>query len=446
MKIHFIGIGGIGVSSLARYYLSEGWEVSGSDLNASEITEALEKQGTKIYIGEHAISNLKSEVFDLVVYSPAVRPENPELKEAKRLGIRCLSYPEALGELTKKYFTIAISGAHGKSTTTAMVSLVLMEAGFDPTVVIGTKLREFSAQGGLASGEGTNFRKGKSKYLVIEADEWGFSFLNYRPKIIILTNIDKEHLDCYKNLAHIFRTFKEYINHLPEDGILIANGDNKNVAKLVKSFKNPKFKIHKYSLKQKEATDIRKILNIPGEHNVSNSLGVLALAKTLAINDGVFYKGIAKYQGAWRRFETTKQKINNKEITLINDYGHHPSEIDATFKAARTKYPDKKIICVFQPHQYQRTFYLFKEFIGVFKKAKIDKIIITDIYDVAGRERKDIKKKISSEKLVKTVNLKKVIYLTKDKIQNFLGKEIQVGDIVLMMGAGDIYDFSKKIF
>ncbi len=228
MKIHFIGIGGIGVSALARYYLTQGHKISGSDLVASEITDALKNLGVKIFTGPHRDENLPKNT-DLVIYSPAVQKNNPELKAVNYRGSTSIieSYPEALGELTKKHFTIAISGTHGKSTTTAMIGLLLTKAGFDPTVIVGTKIKEF---------KDSNCRVGKSQYLVIEADEHMASFLNYWPKILVLTNIEADHLDYYKNLNNILKTFKKYVGHLPEDGVLIVNGDDKNIKKIISNF------------------------------------------------------------------------------------------------------------------------------------------------------------------------------------------------------------------
>ncbi|MCJ7786845.1 Mur ligase domain-containing protein, partial [Patescibacteria group bacterium] len=224
MKIHFIGIGGIGVSALAQYYLTKGHKISGSDLTSSEITNFLKKKGTKLILGRHLAKNLPEDT-DLVIHSLAVLPNNPEMKKAKKLGIKVQSYPEALGELTRKYFTIAVSGTHGKSTSAAMIALILIKAGLDPTVIVGTKLKEF---GGSYCRVGKPVRQAQRKiqYLVIEADEWQASFLNYRPKIIVLTNIEKEHLDFYKNLNHILKTYKKYIGHLPKDGVLVANSDD----------------------------------------------------------------------------------------------------------------------------------------------------------------------------------------------------------------------------
>ena len=202
MKIHFVGIGGIGVSALAQYYLSKGNEVSGSDLIASEITDFLKEKGIKIFIGNDSKNIIKD--LDLVVYSPAVEQSNAELTAAKNLNMKCQTYPEALGELTKNHFTIAVSGTHGKSTTTSMIGLLLEKAGLDPTVIVGTKLKEFGD---------SNFRAGKSEYLVIEADEHFASFLNYWPKIIVLTTLEADHLDYYKTLDNLLNTFKEYVGH-----------------------------------------------------------------------------------------------------------------------------------------------------------------------------------------------------------------------------------------
>ncbi|TET83830.1 MAG: UDP-N-acetylmuramate--L-alanine ligase [Candidatus Nealsonbacteria bacterium] len=436
MKIHFIGIGGIGVSALAKYYLEKGCQVSGSDLVSSEITKALRKKGAKLLIGEHKAKNLPKNV-DLVIYSPAIPKDNPELKEAKKLKIKCLSYPEALGELTKKYFTIAVSGTHGKSTTTAMAGLLLKKAGFDPTVIVGTKLKEF---------RNSNCRVGKSRYLVIEADEWQASFLNYWPKIIVLTNIEKEHLDYYKNLNNILKTYKEYIRHLPKDGVLIVgNEDDENTRRIIFNSQFPisnQFSIINYQAsKSKDAQKLRKILKVPGEYNVSNALAALAVARVLKIPDKISFKALSEYRGSWRRFEIKKFKIPDSrfKILVISDYAHHPTEIKVTLEAAREKFTRKKIWCVFQPHQYQRTFYLFKDFVKAFSKAPIDKLIITDIYDVAGREKGKIKEKISSEKLIEAINKPWAIYLPKEEIVRYLKKNLKGREVVIIMGAGDIY-------
>ncbi len=429
MKIYFIGIGGIGVSALAQYYLAKGHEVSGSDLVASEITDFLKNKGANINIG-HQSDSIRQGI-DLVIYSPAVKPDNLEYKKAKELGIKAQSYPEALGDLTKQYFTIAVSGAHGKSTTTAILALVLIKAGLDPTVIVGTKVKEFGD---------SNFRPGKSKILVIEACEYDSSFLNYKPKIIIVTNVDKEHLDYFKTFANVKKAFENFMILLPADGFLVFNNDNEFIPR----FEQPKFKTISYSLDQPEAKKIKKILKVPGLHNVSNALAVLQVARILKIPDKITLKALAEFQGTWRRFETIQSIINNKKITIISDYGHHPTEILATLKAAREKYPKKFILCVFQPHQYQRTFYLFDDFIKVFRIAPIDELIITDIYDVAGREIKKIKKGVNAKKLVKNINRKNVEYFLLCDIEKYIKENIKSGDLLIIMGAGDIYKLVNR--
>lgn len=433
MKIHFIGIGGIGVSALAEYYLEKGNKVSGSDLVSSEITESFEKKGAKIFIGKHKSKNI-TEDMDLVIHSPAVPSDNPELKEARKLNIKTQSYPQALGELTKKYFTIAVSGTHGKSTTTAMLGLLLTQAGLDPTVIVGTKVKEF---------QGSNCRVGKSKFLVIEACEHEESFLNYWPKISIVTNIEKEHLDYYKNFNNVLKGFEKFVSHLPDDGILVINKDHENTSIFLKKIKNSKFRIENYSLKQKVAGKIKKVMKIPGKHNISNALAALTVARILKIPDKISLKSLSEYEGTWRRFEVHNKILDSKIITIVNDYAHHPTEIKATLAAAREKFPKDKIWVVFQPHQYQRTFYLFKDFIEVFSKAPLDKLIIIDIYDVAGREKSSIKKKVSSEKLVERIKAKtkkEIIYIPSiEKVADYLYVNLEGGEVVVIMGAGDIY-------
>jgi UDP-N-acetylmuramate--alanine ligase len=430
-KIHFIGIGGIGVSALAKYYLKKGYKVSGSDLVSSEIIESLKKQGTRVFIGKHSGKNLLKDA-GLVIYSPAVGAGNPELKEARRRKLKIQSYPQALGQLTKEYFTIAVSGTHGKSTTTAMLGLLFIRAGFDPTIILGTKLKELG---------NSNCRVGKSQYLIIEADEHFASFLNYWPRIIVLTTLEEDHLDYYKNLKNIVLAFKKYLGHLDKDGIIIANKDDKNIFSLSRKMKNTVY----YSLGQKEAKKLKSIMKAPGEHNISNALAALSVARTLRIPDKISFQALSEYTHAWRRFEIHGIKIKGKRITLISDYGHHPTEVRVTLKAAREKYPEKKIVCVFQPHQYQRTHYLFKNFVKVLRNAPVDRMIVTDIYDVAGREESRIKDKVSAQKLVKAVKKEKTIYVPKKELSDYLEKNLKSGEVLIVMGAGDIYDLTLSL-
>jgi len=421
-KIHFIGIGGIGVSALAQYYFSSGHTISGSDLVSSQITEYLKEKGINIFIapGEEIITS----DLDLVIYSSAVRNDNPEYLKALDLGIKTMSYPEALGELTKKYFTIAVSGTHGKSTTCAMLSLILIKAGFDPTVIIGTKLASFG---------NSNFRLGKSKYLLIEADEWNASFLNYWPKAIGLTNIETEHLDYYRNIEHIISVYSEYLSHL-QNGILVVNKDDQNISKL----KLPD-QTRYCSLNDPQAGRLKEVLKVPGEHNLSNALLASALAGELGIDDQDIYSALGEFKGSWRRFEESETVLNGKRITRIDDYGHHPTEIEATLKTVREKFPNRPVWCVFQPHQYARTHYLFDDFVRVLRNNPIDKMIVADIYDVSGRENQQIKANLSSSKLVEAVSRDRVEYRPTEKIKIALAENIPAGAVLLVLGAGDIY-------
>ena len=419
LKVHFLGIGGIGVSALAQYYLAQGHQVTGSDLVSSEIIDFLKKKGIKITLGK----NIIPKKIDLVIYSPAIKIDRLKTE------VPLLSYPQALGQLTKEYFTIAISGTHGKSTVTAMASLLLKKAGLDPTVIIGTKLKEFNK---------TNCRVGRSQYLVIEADEHLASFLNYWPKIIVVTNIEADHLDYYKNIKNIKKAFNQFVSHLPQEGILIKGKENR-------IGQGGSFKVLNYDAQKSDFLKLKKILKVPGDHNLLNALAALTLARSLKIPDQVSFKSLAEYRGCWRRFEETSFKINDSKVKIIFDYAHHPTEIEATLKAVQEKYPRKKIWCLFQPHQYQRTYYLLKDFIKVFQKNNLAKVIITDIYDVSGREEKGIKKKINAKKLVKLIDREPVIYLKKEKMVGFLKENLKGKEIIIIMGAGDIYQLFKSV-
>lgn len=257
---------------------------------------------------------------------------------------------------------------------------------------------------------------GKSKYLVIEACEYDGSFLEYQPQIAVITNVDKEHLDYFKTFANVKKAFRDFAKKVPPDGFLITE-------------KN---------LPLKDAKKLK--LQVPGKHNVSNALAALAVARILGVKDVVSFKALSEFTGTWRRFETKK----SGDITVVSDYGHHPTEVAATLQAAREKFGRKKIWLIFQPHQYQRTFYLFKDFVKLFKSAKINEIIITDIYDVAGREEKNINAKINSEMLVKKIGRKNVRYMSLNEAETLVKENMKSGEVLIIMGAGDIYKLFDK--
>ncbi|MBU2564129.1 UDP-N-acetylmuramate--L-alanine ligase [Patescibacteria group bacterium] len=403
-KIHFIGIGGVGVSAIARMARLKKIKVSGSDQSISLLAEKIQNIGGKIYIG-HKKENIKN--VDMVVYSPAIEQDNPELIYAKELNIPCFSYPEILGLISKDAFTIAISGTHGKTTTVSMLAEVLIYSNLDPTVVVG----------GLLKKQQDNFVLGSSNIFLVEACEYKKSFLNLYPDILVITNIDSDHLDYYSSFKEIQKTFNKLIDLVPKDGHIICNSKDVNV----------KRKIIDYT---KEKIDFN--LLVPGEHNRSNAKIVLAVGKLLNIKREKIVKILKKYEGTWRRFDYMGMTKNNSLV--YNDYAHHPNEIKATIQGTREKYPDKKLIVVFQPHLYSRT----KIFLNDFKEAldMADKVIITDIY--SAREKDD------GSIHAKDLLTKKSKYIKETK--NIIKKLKEEKDsIILIISAGDVYKIGEKL-
>lgn len=427
-KVHFVGIGGIGVSALAQWFLVQGAKMSGSNLSKEPMLEIMRRRGARIFAGPHCAKNIPPNT-EFVVYTLAAPRDNPERREARRRKIPEMSYPEAVGELTKEKFAIAVCGAHGKSTTASMAALMLARAGFDPTIILGTRLKELG---------NSNFRYGKSKYFVLEADEWHGAFWNYHPQIAILTNIDREHLDFYKTLSGVKTGFKKFLMNLPRTGLIIANKDDPHARKLADSL--PRLRMF-YSAKSGDAAAIRRVIKIPGEHNISNALAVLALAKYLKIPKHKALGAIGEYKGSWRRFEY-KGRLNGAK--LYDDYGHHPTEIMATLEAAKSVTPaDGRLWCVFQPHHYQRLKLLFRDFTCAFGNA--DRALILPVYAVAGRE-KTYGFCANSERLAHAVAKNGVsanFAPSFGATAKILKKELGRRDVCVLMGAGDIVKIHK---
>jgi len=424
-KVHFIGIGGIGISALALYYFSKGWEVSGSDVAESDVTENLKKKGIDINIG-HNKEYLKDDT-ERVIYSVAVKEDNPEIQKAKDLSIKISTYAQALAELTKENFTIAISGSHGKGSTTAMLALIMIEAGLDPTVIIGTRLKEFG---------GTNFREGKNKYLLIEADEYDRSFLNYSPEIAVITNIDAEHLDIFKNLEGVIETFNKYIKNLKEDSKLILNKSDANSEKAKEGYKGEVVYLeggNKWNLQ------------VPGEFNQLNAEAAWQVGKILGVDKVIAEKALEKYKGAWRRMEELESKVGYKGAIFFADYGHHPTEIKATTKAVKEEYPNKKLLLIFQPHQAKRLAALFEDFTTAFSHA--DELVLLPTYEVVGREAeitktcKDLYKEIEKRNESNKSNQKAYYLQSLDEALKLIQEQV-----VIFMGAGNIDSEVRKHF
>lgn len=435
--VHFIGIGGIGVSALARWYKSEGWRVSGSDQERTEITDALRREGIAVHIGPHLKKNLPKRAV-LVIYSAAAY-RNPEIIEAHRRRILIKSYAEALGELTRQKITIAVAGSHGKSTTTAFIARICIAAGLDPTVIIGTKLAEFND---------SNFREGKSPFFIIEADEWNGSFLNYTPACAIVTNIDKEHLDFYKTRAGVENAFLKFLSGVSSGGHIIANKDDaptkRVVGRLTEKFSDRfRGKVYWYTMRSPKKRTVKKIIQVPGSHNIANALAAWGVAEVFGIPRKTILKGIAGYRGAWRRFQYVGKAYG---APVVADYAHHPTEIKATIAAARERFPGKKLIIVFQPHHYERTKDLFADFAAAFGGSAV--VGLLDIYEVSGRERARRDSAVTSARLAEAVSKSgtPAVYLSDMRsLQAFLKAEADVNAAIFMLGAGSIWKLTTEL-
>lgn len=431
-KVHFVGIGGIGISAIARMMLLEGKEVSGSDRELSSITGELSKLGAKIY-DKHDHANIASGT-DLIVYSIAVLEDNPELKAARSFPIPLMSYPEILGLISENKYTIAVSGTHGKTTTTAMIARVFIEAQKDPTVIVGSFLKETNPS--RVSGQGSNFIAGKSEYFIVEACEYRRSFLNLSPKIIVITNIDNDHLDYYGDLSGVVKAFREFAQKLTVDDFLVCNASDKNIKQILS---NLVCKVVDYSeISEDLLSKLR--LKVPGKHNIENSKAVLTVSDIVGIDNDVAVYALNDFSGTWRRFE---YKGKTPSGTLVyDDYGHHPTEIKATLQGAREMFSNKKITVVFQPHLYSRTKLLLEDFAKSFGDA--DEVIIAPIY--AAREKPDLS--ISSEILAEKIILKKDKALALkdfDEIKEHLAESLKKDDVLLTMGAGDIFKVGEAL-
>jgi len=415
----FIGIGGIGISAIAKMLFKNGKNVSGSDANKSEITDDLKKMGIRITIG-HKASNIPKDT-EIVIHTIAINSNNPEILEAKKRKLKIITYPEALGELSKEMFTIAVSGTHGKTTTTAMIGYILKKAGLDPTIIVGSKIL----------GENTNFISGKSQYLVVEACEYRRSFLNLRPNILVITNIEADHLDYYKNIKDIQNAFQELINKVPKDGYIITKlkGDN-----IEKTLKKARAKILDYDL-----VVMNQKIGISGEHNILNAQAAIKAVEPLGIDKEKAIKYLKDFKGTWRRLEY-KGKVG-KNI-FYDDYAHHPTEIKASISTLSDKYPNHGIICVFEPHQQSRTRLLLNDFVKALRLA--DKVFIAPI--LITREIDD--HKTTNKMLAEIVN--KYTPALPVENHNELKKHLLKIDsskplCVVLMGAGNIYKWTKEI-
>ncbi|MEC0211191.1 UDP-N-acetylmuramate--L-alanine ligase [Paenibacillus ehimensis] len=438
--IHFIGIGGYGMSAIAKVMLEMGYQVSGSDLAQQELTEKLAAKGAQVFIG-HEAQNVKG--ADVVVYSTALAKDNVEMVAAEELNIPILHRSQMLARLMNAKKGIAVAGAHGKTTTSSMIALVLERCGLDPTFIIGGEIMNV----------GSNAKAGKGDWVVAEADESDGSFLQYQPAIALVNNIEADHLENYDgNFENLKKAYAQFLSQVKEDGKAVVCLDDQYLKEMISSVNS---EVLTYAIEAEADFTARNIvlgdrkvsfdvmrgaealgtihLSVPGKHNVYNALATLITCMEAGLSFDRIAEAITEFRGAKRRFQVLGE-VN--DILVIDDYAHHPTEIEATIQAAKAT--GKRIVAVFQPQRYTRTYFLFEQFSRAFPEA--DEVIITDIYSPAGEKQIE---GIDSAKLVELIRQNSnanVRYVpTKEQVQTYLLKSVRPGDLVITMGAGDIW-------
>jgi UDP-N-acetylmuramate--alanine ligase len=448
-RIHLIGAGGCGMSGLAGVLLRCGAIVSGSDQVWAKTFDRLEEMGATLTLG-HAPISIPTDC-DFVVYSAAIKDENPELKEARRRGITCLKYAEMLGRVMALRTGIAIAGTHGKSTTTAMLAFILRQAKVDPTFVVGAESQQLG--GGSGVGDGPHF--------LVEACEYDRSFWNYGPQYAAILNVEEDHLDCFKDLDGIIEAFNGFASRVSPNGVIVVNGADQAAARAVQGVraKVETFGLHEgvtwralniENSRGHYSFDIHRdgqfhlhadLESLPGRHQVCNALAAAAMAHYAGIEPIAVAEALARFAGAERRI-STRGEVGG--VILVDDYGHHPTEIQVTLQTVRERYPDRRLWVIFQPHQHSRTRFLLDDFARSFGLA--DQLLVPDIYFVRDSEKE--RNSISSRHLVERVqaNGGRALYLPgHEQIVDYVVKHIQSGDVVLTMGAGDVWKISDEL-
>jgi UDP-N-acetylmuramate--alanine ligase len=451
-RLHFVGIGGAGMCGVAEVLLNQGYKISGSDIKESPNTVRLESMGAEIFFG-HDAANVKN--ADVVVYSSAIDESNPEIKAAINESKPLIARAEMLAELMRYRHSIAIAGTHGKTTTTSIVASVLAQAGFDPTFVIG----------GLLNSAGTNARLGESRYLVAEADESDASFMHLQPMVTVVTNIEADHMSTYGgDFENLKKYFTDFLHNLPFYGLAVLCIDDPVVRELLPRISRPKItygfstdadfritnlsqeqQITQFEVMRKEAKDKLKItLNMPGRHNALNATAAIAIATDEGIAAADIQSGIENFSGVGRRFDVQGEfAVEGGTVMLIDDYGHHPTEVAATLRALRDGWPDNRLVMVYQPHRYSRTKDLYEDFVEVLGEA--DVLLLLEVYSAG-------EKKIAnadSRSLCRSIRLRgKVdpVYVKEEsEVQGILSNLVRPGDIILTQGAGSVGSLAKQL-
>ncbi|MCL1622883.1 UDP-N-acetylmuramate--L-alanine ligase [Moraxella sp. Tifton1] len=445
--IHFVGIGGAGMCGIAEVLFNQGYGVSGSDIKQSQVTQRLQALGMTIFIGHNA-DNIKN--ADVIVVSSAIDKNNPEIKSALQARLPVVRRADMLGELMRYRHSIAVAGAHGKTTTTSLLTMMLTEAGFDPTYVIGGKL----------NASGKNASLGSSRYLVAEADESDASFLSLRPMACIVTNIDEDHMDTYENsFDKLKQAYIQFLHNMPFYGLAVVCGDDKELAGMIDSIARPviTYGLEKhndvqavdvltdgtrthFTVLRKDREPLKITLNIPGLHNVYNALGAIAMASDEGVSDEAIRRAVEKFAGVGRRFENNGSYpvAEGGDVLLIDDYGHHPTEVSATINTARQSYPDRRLVMIFQPHRYSRTRDCFNDFVAVL--SQVDKLILLDVYGageeaIKGATSDDLARAIRERGQVEPIVLN---VDDKTQIKQVLQAGLKANDLLITQGAGNV--------
>jgi UDP-N-acetylmuramate--alanine ligase len=446
-QIHMVGIGGIGMSGIAEILLLRGYSVTGSDSNLSDTTERLEELGAKIFKG-HSASNIEG--ADVVVYTSAVKAEeNEETKAALAAQIPVIKRSEMLAELMRMKYGIGIAGTHGKTTTTTLAGHVVQDGNFDPTIIVGGRVHSFDK---------TNAVVGKGDIVIVEADEFDRTFLRLSPSMAVITNIEAEHLDIYEDLEDVKEAFIEFANKVPFYGAVIVCLDDSNVRSILPEIERrtitygftPQAEVRAINVGQKgfrstftvlyQEESLGEIaLMAPGDHNIKNALAAVAIGLELGMEFENIKKGLERFKGVFRRFQP---KMDEKNILVIDDYAHHPTEVQATIKAARRGWEERRIVAVFQPHLYSRTQEMHQEFGLSFFDAEV--LVVTDIYPSREKPIEGVTGKLIAD-TAKTYGHRDVHYVRdKRDLPSRLTSIVEDGDIVITMGAGDIYKFGEQ--
>lgn len=450
--IHFVGIGGSGMCGIAEVLLTQGYQVSGSDLNAGAAVQRLEALGARICIG-HTAANIEG--TDVVVVSTAINQKNPEVEAALAARIPVVRRAEMLAELMRFRHGIAVAGTHGKTTTTSLIASILAEAGQDPTFVIGGKLTQ----------AGTNARLGESRYLVAEADESDASFLHLQPMVSIVTNIDADHMSTYGgDFEKLKQTFIEFLHNLPFYGLAVVCTDDEVVQELIPRIARPLLtygvnedadfravnfsqvgrEIHFKVLRPEGFAPLDISLKIPGRHNMLNALAAIAVATDEGISDQAIVKGLANFQGVGRRFQQLGNfAVGSGEIMLVDDYGHHPREVEAVIKAVREGWPERRLVMVYQPHRFTRTRDLYEDFVKVL--SSVDTLVLLDVYAAGEASIPGADGRSLSGSIRQRGKLDPLFVDDNAELENLLAEVLKPGDILLTQGAGDVGGIAQRL-